>query len=138
MHSCLEILFNRIVGKKYSTEGFFDDDGNFLQRDVILEIVFSVLPQEKVAAVYLIGSVLCLRGKKYVYLQPRDIDVFVQVNCQNLGELYYCRQKFGDNTLSINGGTYPIHWIVYDCGPFEVYEKYGELKLCFSNYRLYP
>jgi len=137
MHSWLEIVFNIITGRKYSTNGFFDDGGNFLQIDVILGIIFSVLPSENVAAVYLIGSVLHLRGKKDVPFQPRDVDVFVQVKCSK-PELENYRGMFGEKSLIINGKIYPIHWIVYDIDPLKVYEEYGKLKLCFEKHCLYP
>jgi predicted nucleotidyltransferase len=139
MHSPFEVFFNRVRGKRYSTKGFFDSKGEFLQKGALLQMVFSVLPPERVAAIYLIGSLVALRGKDYVYFQPRDVDVFVQVNCDR-EELYKLREKFfGTNlTLLIGGREYPVHWLVYDCDPFEVYERYDELELCFEKYRLYP
>jgi hypothetical protein len=137
VHSWLELLFNRILGRKYSTEGFFGREGNFLQKDALLGLVFSALPRENVEAIYLIGSVLDLKGKELAHFQPRDIDVFVQVKCESR-ELENCRKRFGNNALSINGQSYPVHWIVYNCDPFDVYEMYDKLKFCYRKHRLYP
>jgi len=131
MQSQLGILFNRIFGITYSTEGFFDEKGNCLFADEIINRVIEMLG-DNVAAIYLIGSVLRMQGRNKAPYLPHDIDVFVRVkdlaSNRHLGKLY----------ITVNGVSYPVHWLVYDCHPFDVYIKYGNLKQCFDCLQIYP
>lgn len=130
MQSFFKKTINRILGRKYPTDGFFDENGRYIFEVEIIKLLKQNGVLEDVIAVYIIGSVLNLRNKKFVHLLPSDIDIFVQTTTP----FAYIRP----HKIEINGRQYPVHWVTYNCHPLEVYPRYNELKLCFECLQIYP